>query len=90
MANRGRHKKSNKHLIIQILGIKTANRIMECQKEQRNIPNLDIFLRIPMASRHEGGFNWSSTKEGHWYWHKILIDTFTEHSLYKKYKNDRC
>mgnify|MGYP003317845973 CR=1 FL=1 len=46
MSNRGRHKKSNKHLIIQILGKTTANRIMECQKEQGNIPNLDIFLHI--------------------------------------------
>lgn len=87
--NRGRHKKSKQHLVIQILGIKIANRMMECQKEQGNIPNLDIFLRIPTASRHEGGFNWSSTKEGHWYWHEILIDAFTGHPLYKKYKNDR-
>ena len=89
MSNRGRHKKSKQHLVIQILGIKIANRMMECQKEQRNIPNLDIFLRIPNASRREGGFNWFDTKEGNWYWNEILIDTFTEHPLYKKYKNDR-
>lgn len=87
--NRGRHKKSNKHLIVQILGSTIANRMMECQKEQGNIPNLDVFLRKPGVDRWEKGFTWSSTKEGHWYWHEILIDTFTEHSLYKKYKNDR-
>ena len=87
--NRGRHKKSNQHLVIRILGKTTANRMMECHKEQGNIPNLDVFLRKPGVDRWEKGFTWSSTKEGHWYWHEILIDTFTEHSLYKKYKNDR-
>ena len=87
--NRGRHKKLKQHLIIQILGIKIANRMMECQKEQGNIPNLDVFLRIPNANRCERGFNWPSTKEGNRYWDEILIDTFTEHPLYKKYKNDR-
>jgi hypothetical protein len=89
MSNRGRHKKSNQHLIIQILGIKIANRMMECQKEQGNIPNLDVFLRTPNASRYERGFNWSNTKEGHHYWYETIIDIFQEHYLYKKYKNDR-
>ena len=87
--NRGRHKKSNKHLIIQILGKTIANRMMECQKEQGNIPNLDIFLRAPNASRYERGFNWSGTKEGHHFWYTTIIDTLQEHYLYKKYKNDR-
>lgn len=89
MSNRGRHKKSNKHLIVQILGKTTADRMMEYQKEQGNIPNLDIFLRRPGADRYEGGFTWSNTKEGHWYWSNILIDTFEEHPLYKQYKNGR-
>ena len=89
MSNRGRHRKSNQHLIVQILGFGIANRMMECQKEQGNIPNLDVFLRKPGADRWEKGFTWSSTEEGHWYWHNILIDTFEEHSLYKRYKNDR-
>lgn len=88
--NRGRHRKSNQHLVIQILGKTIANRMTECQKEQGNIPNLDIFLRTPSASRLERGFCWDSTEEGHWYWHDILIDTFTEHPLYKKYKYGRC
>ena len=86
--NRGRHKKSNKHLIIQVLGIKTANRMMECQKEQGNIPNLDVFLNNPSACQRERGFTWYNTKEGNSFW-SLTIDTFQEHSLYKKYKNDR-
>lgn len=89
MANRGRHKKSNKHLIIQILGIKIANRMMECQKEQGNIPNLDVFLKNPNSDKSEKGFTWSSTKEGHWTWFNIIMGTFVEHPLYKQYKNGR-
>lgn len=89
MSNRGRHKKSNQHLIIQILGIKIANRLMECQKEQGSIPNLDVFLRMPNADRSNGGFVWSITKEGHCFWQMIMIDMLKEHSLYKKHKNDR-
>ena len=88
--NRGRHKKSNKHLIIRILGKTIANRMMECQKEQGNIPNLDVFLRTPSACQRERGFTWSNTKEGHAFWHTKMIDTFQEHYLYKKWRNDRC
>ena len=87
--NRGRHKKSNKHLIIQILGKTTANRMMECQKEQGNIPNLDIFLNHPNAGNHSGGFIWGSTKEGHEFWKTTMYDTLKEHHLYKKWRNDR-
>lgn len=89
MSNRGRHKKSNQHLIIQILGKTVANRMIECQKEQGNIPNLNIFLTNPTASKHGNGFTWSSTKEGYKYWDNILTDHFMNHSLYLKYKNDR-
>ena len=89
MSNRGRHKKSKQHLVIQILGIKIANRMMECQKEQGNIPNLDVFLRRPNASRNGNGFTWSDTKEGHSFWDNLIVDTFKEHPLYKQYKNDR-
>ena len=89
MSNRGRHKKLNQHLVIQILGKTIANRMMECQKEQGNIPNLNIFLKNPTASKWSNGFDWSSTKEGHRYWDTTLTDHFMNHSLYKKYQNDR-
>ena len=87
--NRGRHKKSNKHLIVQILGKTIANRMMECQKEQGNLPNLNIFLYTPNASRYEEGFTWSDTKEGHHFWFVLIIDKLQEHNLYKKWKNER-
>lgn len=87
--NRGRHKKSKQHLIIQILGIKIANRIMECQKEEGNIPNLDIFLNNPSANKYGKGFTWNNTKEGYLFWNMMLINTLEEHPLYKQYKNDR-
>ena len=89
MSNRGRHKKSNQHLIIQILGKTIANRMTECQKEQGNIPNLNIFLHSPTASKYEKGFTWSETKEGHHFWFALIADKLQEHNLYKKWKNDR-
>lgn len=87
--NRGRHKKQNEHLVIKILGSKIANRMMECQKEQGNIPNLDVFLNSPTRSRHLGGFNWSETKEGHAFWDHKMTDIFQQHPLYKEYMYDR-
>lgn len=89
MSNRGRHKKSNQHLIIQILGKTIANRMMECQREQGNIPNLDVFLKSPTADKYRKGFDWSSTKEGHGFWFNLIKDTLQVHHLYKKWKNDR-
>lgn len=91
--NRGRHKKQNKylkydHLVVQILGKTVANRMMECQKEQGNIPNLDAFLKSPSAARTGNGFNWDDTTEGWSYWND-KIEYFRNHSLYLKYQNDR-
>lgn len=86
MSNRGRHKKSNQHLIAKILGQRIANRMMQCQKEQGNIPNLDIFLRQPSKGQYGGGFTWCNTKEGQEYWEELLIDTLKNHSLYQKWK----
>ena len=77
------------HLIVRILGKMTANRILECQKEQGNIPNLDVFLNSPTRSRYVGGFNWSETKEGHAFWDNKMVDIFQQHPLYKEYLNDR-
>ena len=89
MSNRGRHKKLNNHLVIRILGETVANRMMECQKEQGNIPNLNIFLNTPCAGKQSNGFNWGNTKEGWEYWHITLVYCFKNHSLYLKYQNDR-
>ena len=90
MSNRGRHKKSSQHLIVQILGQKIANRMMQCQKEQDNVPNLDVFLKWPAASYGKGGFIWAHTKEGQEYWNTLLVDKLSNHYLYQKWKNDRC
>jgi hypothetical protein len=88
MSNRGRHKKSNQHLIIQILGKTIANRMMKYQKNWDNQPNLDVFLIHTDAWPAVGGFNWSRTSEGFLYWSDIS-NTIRNHPLYKKYKNDR-
>ena len=89
MSNRGRHKKSYQHLIVQILGKTIADRMMQCQKEQGNKPNLDVFLRNPSEGSPRGGFVWRHTKEGHEYWDTLLVDRLSNHHLYKKWKNDR-
>lgn len=88
MSNRGRHKKSNQHLIIQILGIKIANRMMEYQKNCGNTPNLDVFLTYVDAWPAVGGFKWERTQEGFLYWCNIS-NNLCNHPLYKQYKNDR-
>ena len=88
MSNRGRHRKSNKHLIVQILGKTIANRMMECQKEQEKIPNLDVFLHRPFAGTIDGGFVWNNTTEGWDYW-SDRAEEIKNHPLYKKYINDR-
>lgn len=88
MSNRGRHRKSKQHLVIQILGIKIANRMMECQKNCDNPPNLDAFLRYTDAWPAVGGFKWEHTHEGYSYWCNIS-NTLRNHPLYKQYKNDR-
>ena len=89
MSNRGRHKKSKEHLIAQILGKTIANRMMQCQREQGNVPNLDVFLRQPTEGQHGGGFIWRNTREGHEYWDTLLANKLSNHYLYKKWKNDR-
>lgn len=85
MANRGRHK-NHQHLIVKILGQKIANRMMQCQKEQGNAPNLNVFLRNAMEGKSGGGFTWRLTKEGHEYWDVLLTDRLLNHYLYQNRK----
>ena len=61
--------------------------MMECQKEQGNIPNLDVFLREPSAGRLQGGFMWDKTTEDWYYWNN-QVEELRNHPLYKQYKND--
>ena len=86
--NRGRHRKSDQHLVIRILGKTTANRMMECQKNCGNAPNLDVFLNHTDAWPAVGGFKWERTHEGFSYWCEVSR-TLRNHPLYKQYKNDR-
>lgn len=70
MSNRGRHK-NNKHPLVKLLGKRITDKMMFYQKEQGNIPNLDIFLKESSASRYYGGFSWDYTEEGFNYWSRI-------------------
>ena len=89
MSNRGRHKKSSQHLIVQILGKTIADKMMQYQIEQGNKPNLDVFLKSPTEGKAGDGFTWRLTKEGHEYWEVLLTDRLSNHYLYQKWKNDR-
>lgn len=86
--NRGRHRKPKQHVIIQILGSTISNRIMECQKEQGNSPNLDVFLKRWDACRNTGGFSWGLTTEDYRYWNDVM-ERMTNHPLYIKTKYER-
>lgn len=70
MSNRGRHK-NNKHPLVKLLGKEITDKMMFYQKEQGNIPNLDVFLKEPNASEYDKGFTWKYTNEGFEYWDKI-------------------
>lgn len=70
MSNRGRHK-NNKHPLVKLLGIEITDKMMYYQIEQRNEPNLDVFMHNPIAGIHQRGFAWAYTSEGFEYWDKI-------------------
>lgn len=89
MSNRGRHKKSKEHVIIQIFGSKIAERMMHYQIEQENPPNLDVFMNNATAGSGNGGFNWCDTKEGFEFWDTLLYDKLQSHHLFKKWQNER-
>lgn len=88
MSNRGRHRKPKQHVITQILGSTISNRIMQCQIEQGNQPNLDVFLKHPDACKNIGGFNWGQTTEEFRYWNNVM-GKMTNHPLYIKTKYER-
>lgn len=90
MSNRGRHRNTKKHLIVQILGQSVANRIIDCQVVQGNLPNLNVFLLNPTANHNQNGFLWSNTSEGFDYWHTTLAIKLQNHHLYKKWKNEKA
>lgn len=72
------------------LPIEIQNRMLECQEEQGNPKNPEVFKIKIGVERTEGGFNWFSTRESASFWLKVLIRQKIE-IFYEKYpKNDIC
>lgn len=62
------------------------NRMLECQEEQGNPRNPNIFKNNMSLDKSQGAFNWEDTKEGFHYWR----DGFLRKNLtFKKDLSDR-
>lgn len=72
------------------LPVEIQNRMLECQEEQGNPRNPDVFKKCLEIDRTEGGFNWFSTRENASFWLDILANQKIK-VFYEKYpKNDIC
>ena len=47
-------------------------RLLECQEEQGNKKNISVFEKSKFSLLDVGGFDWDKTKEGYWFWYKII------------------
>ena len=62
-------------------------RILECQKEQDNKPNDELFLH---NMKHNGNFHWEDTEEGHDFWNNIDNDDTEKYQIfYDKYPEEK-
>jgi hypothetical protein len=50
------------------LSIEIQNRMLECQEEQGNPRNPEIFKKKIDSDKNQGAFDWEDTKEGFNYW----------------------
>ena len=64
------------------LPIEIQNRMLECQEEQGNPRDSNVFKIRTDTDESNGGFLWSNTIEGNDFWHSIIfhrnIDVFYE------------
>jgi hypothetical protein len=49
-------------------------RMLECQIEQGNLRNADVFIKEILSTADQGGFYWRDTMEGWDFWAKVLIE----------------
>lgn len=66
------------------------NRMLECQVEQGNKKDPEVFKKKMTTSKPSGGFTWSSTKEGRSFWDEIIFKNNVEHfyTIYPKKEKD--
>jgi hypothetical protein len=54
--------------------LEVVERIVECQVEQGNKPDLSHYQEYRyLAKKNEGGFDWENTVEGKKFWEEILV-----------------
>lgn len=70
--NRGRHRKKTDFYNISSLPAEIKQKMIKYQVMYGNKPDLEVFKKDPCAGPGDGGFSWSSTKEGFTYWYDIL------------------
>lgn len=54
------------------LPIEIQNRMLNCQEEQGNPRNSDVFKKCVEIDSKEGGFNWFRSEEGASFWADVL------------------
>lgn len=53
-----------------------AKRVVECQSEQGNTPDITVFQKCIVSNYKANGFDWNNTIEGFEYWYFILHTCF--------------
>lgn len=48
-------------------------RMLECQEEQGNKRDISVFEKCRTVTMSNGGFYWPETKEGTYFWNKVLL-----------------
>ena len=66
------------------LPVEIQERMLECQVEQGNLRNPEVFKENITNTSKKGGFNWCDTKEGGGFWSTILSADIIDH-FYTKY-----
>jgi len=60
------------------------NRMLECQEEQGNPRNPEVFIKRITMDKFHSGFHWSNTIEGNDFWYSIIFDRNID-VFYEKY-----
>ena len=63
-------------------------RMLECQEEQGNKKDIEVFEKQRFEGKNKGGFTWDETKEGHSFWSGLLTNKNFNHFFEKYPKKD--
>jgi len=83
----------NKQIKWEELPVEIQNRMLDCQEEQGNERNPDVFKKNINTGKGSGGFMWDITEERSYFWETILIAGrldyfFTKHPKQKSSAKD--